>query len=312
MIGRTNAAARAGFVKGGDVLVSHSAGASGMIDHGVVTMAAGSFRLLEVKQSGTLSFDADQLAQGILADICIVSGGDGGDKGGPGGSGGFLLNYFNVLINANLLAVVGAGGAAGVNANNSTGALGGVGGRTSFQFIGHDALYITPNMTHHMVYSYTPYSNYFKHGTGCGALGGAADNTSNSRTQGNGLAKYPFEDSSYFDPHCGAGGGGKYTKSDYTGGGGSFYSSGGNGGTNGGNGGASTAVASYAEAVPGVAGDSSAGSGGSPGGNATNYGGGGGGGNLSWSHYSDLDNYNYSNGGAGYQGVIWIRIPVAA
>ena len=129
---------------------------------------------------------------------------------------------------------------------------------------------------------------------------------------GDGLSKYPFEDTGYSlwadKPHCAGGGHGTYERKD-------FYTNlikghtGGNGGTNGGNG--------YPEGNKQVS-NPSAGNGGSYGGgaggsrttgdgrNATYYGSGAGGG----SYYTDGGGYEtFSNGGSGYQGIVYIRIP---
>jgi len=241
MTGKTNAAARAGFVKGGDVLVSHSAGNAGMTDHGVVTLADGSYRLLEIKQSGTLTFDAAQATKGIIAESCLVGGGQGGGSGGyPGGNGG-LMRHLRTFLTVSMTAVIGAGGSGFPSGEQGTGFPGGT---TSLSAAG--------------------FSLSVSVGSGTG--GGAGGHSSGSTVgTGDGLSKYPFSDPSHFNIHCGGGGGGRaYYNS-------STQYSGGVGGTNGGNG-SQRVSGSYSD---GAAGDSSAGAGGS---NAAYYGGGGGGG----------------------------------
>ena len=126
---------------------------------------------------------------------------------------------------------------------------------------------------------------------------------------GDGISKYPFEDTGYSlwarKPHCAGGGQGFYLQkigpNSYEG-----YS-GGNGGTNGGNG---YPRASYKVESPsgGRGGSYGGGNGGAGNGvNATYYGSGAGGGE----HYEDGDhNHRYYYGGSGYQGIVYMRIPV--
>lgn len=123
---------------------------------------------------------------------------------------------------------------------------------------------------------------------------------------GDGNSKYPFGDSTNFDPHCAGGGGGTIMISN------SNYIKGGTGGTNGGSGGAKGSETS-AEQSGGAGGNKGGGTGGRPngwfatptnGGNGSFYGSGGGG-----------PSYNYSssatsNPGSGYQGVCYIKIPI--
>ena len=120
---------------------------------------------------------------------------------------------------------------------------------------------------------------------------------------GDGISKYPFEDTGYSlwagKPHCGGGGQGVGER------GGKGYT-GGNGGTNGGNG--------YKQGnyVPNPSGGKGGSYGGGAGGsagrgeNATYYGSGAGGGE--W-YRSSSDYETYSNGGSGYQGIVYMRIP---
>lgn len=281
MTGRTNAAARGGFVKGGSALVSHSAGSGGMSDHGVVEMTNDkSYRLLEIKQSGTLTFNASQLKQGIKADVCVVNGGQGGGSSSrTGGCGAKLQNFYNITLNT-LTLVIGAG-TSGIATNSSgTPSKGGIS-----SFLVADA----------------PEAAYMPQGAGSGrgSTFVFSDGISDTDQYGDALHKYPFYDAAYFNPHCGGGGAGGYYETTSA-----NRRNGGAGGTNGGNGTLGTTGGSSG----GAAGNSSAGSGGSgstpgAGGDATYYGGGGGGGG-----YRDSSGAS-GKGGNGYAGVIWIRIP---
>ena len=140
-----------------------------------------------------------------------------------------------------------------------------------------------------------------------GGTGGGGEGT------GDGLSKYPFEDTGYSlwagKPHCAGGGEGVYEW---------YYDShtdqgyrGGNGGTNGGNG--YQSGSSYvSNPSGGVGGSYGGGAGGSHttnnGENATYYGSGGGGGKYYRNPYSGAE--TFYNGGSGYQGIVYIRIPV--
>lgn len=139
---------------------------------------------------------------------------------------------------------------------------------------------------------------------GTGAGGNAAGT-------GDGLSKYPFEDTGYSlwagKPHCAGGGQGVY---EWETGPHSYLAYiGGNGGTNGGNGypRGSNQVSSPSG---GVGGSYGGGAGGNHttanGGNATYYGSGAGGGRC----YENSDgDYSFGNGGSGYQGIVYMRIP---
>lgn len=119
---------------------------------------------------------------------------------------------------------------------------------------------------------------------------------------GDGLSKYPFEDTGYSlwagKPHCAGGGQGveEYSENGFTGG---------SGGTNGSNGyprqdhSVSTPYGGEGGSYGGGAG------GGFTAGNATYYGSGAGGGRY---YNSGGDDFFY-NGGSGYQGIVYIRIP---
>ena len=133
---------------------------------------------------------------------------------------------------------------------------------------------------------------------------GAGGNTAGT---GDGLSKYPFEDTGYSlwagKPHCAGGGQGV---TDYYGRG----RNGGNGGTNGGNG-YPRGSNQVTNPRGGVGGSYGGGAGGfappGNGENATYYGSGAGGGR----YYQFSDGYDtFGNGGSGYQGIVYIRIPV--
>ena len=123
---------------------------------------------------------------------------------------------------------------------------------------------------------------------------------------GDGISKYPFEDTGYSlwakKPHCGGGGQGMTMT-------GSSGYDGGRGGTNGGNGyPQKEKPISYPFGGGGGSYGGGRGGSGNPanGGNATYYGSGGGGG----SYKDSAGNLTLYNGGSGYQGIVYIRIPV--
>ena len=134
---------------------------------------------------------------------------------------------------------------------------------------------------------------------------GAGGNTAGT---GDGLSKYPFEDTGYSlwagKPHCAGGGQGAYKVE--TGPRVIRGYNGGNGGTNGGNGypRASSWTSSPSGGVGGSYGGGAGGAG--NGGNATYYGSGAGGGE----HYEREDgSQRFYDGGSGYQGIVYMRIP---
>lgn len=138
-----------------------------------------------------------------------------------------------------------------------------------------------------------------------GANGGTGAGAQAAGT-GDGISKYPFEDTGYSlwagKPHCAGGGQGVYewwvdrkNTAGYNGG---------NGGTNGGNGypQSNNQVSNPSGSVGG-----SYGGGDGNGGNATYYGSGAGGGR----YYENADgDATFFNGGSGYQGIVYMRIPV--
>lgn len=153
-------------------------------------------------------------------------------------------------------------------------------------------------------------------GTGAGAAYGSYDVTdesvhTRSGGSGDGISKYPFGDNATFKCHCAGGGGGAY----YTPGTLQHFA-GGKGGTNGGSG-SNSAHTSSSYISGGAGGDYGGGRGGNTqvntsvasGSSATFYGSGGGGAGchcVPWNWSS----YGTTYGGSGYQGVVYLRVPV--
>ena len=224
-----------------------------------ITSGGKKYLLYTLTGSGTLTIKGASKDTAIW--LC------GGGAGGGSGSGG--LSY----------ASGGAGGGGGYSASHT--------GK-----IANGAYTVT-------VASAGGQSSFGSIVTASGASGANGGSGGGNGGRGDGIAKYPFGDSTTFKCHCAGGGGGLA----------SFYdhmqpypttTSGGNGGSNGGNGG-------YAGSGSGAGGDYGGGRGGSYGGSAaTFYGGGGGGGGGNGDNNSGGSGYA---GGAGYQGVVYIRIP---
>ena len=239
-------------------------------DYGMVTMSDGArYRLLAFTSSGTLSIE-----QPVNCEVCVVGGGVHGVKannsgGGYGGAGAYLKNQSVSVYNGGSV-VVGAQKGVSSIADVSVNAVSGKNGGTGA-------------------------GNFYFVGTG------------------DGLSKYPFEDTGYSlwagKPHCAGGGQGarEYEMSD-----GSIEGyTGGNGGTNGGNG-YSQGSNRVSNPSGGVGGSYGGGTGGSYDGNnahgknATYYGSGAGGGG----YYEKPDGtLTLGNGGRGYQGIVYMRIP---
>ena len=260
-----------------------------MIDAGVVSMADGEYRLLTLTSSGTLTVDRN-----VSAEVWLCGGGAAGNdasSGGGVGGGGAFTGGGSVTLSGSMVATVGAaGGKAGGTSTFDT--------RTGY-----------------------PATNSYAPGYGGTGGGGSltAPDSSNEASKtspgtGDRVSKYPFGDTSYFKPHCAGGGGGATW---YDGEYGSEQYSGGAGGTNGSDG--SYATSSNLQIVPGGAGGNyGGGTGGAVqdyngaqaenGGNATFYGSGGGGGG--YINFNDGEDEAYGLGGSGYQGVIYVRIPV--
>lgn len=139
----------------------------------------------------------------------------------------------------------------------------------------------------------------------CNGGTGGGGNLEGTHGKGDGVDKHPFGDTTYFpDAHCAGGGGGGQNSPSI-----GVSLTGGAGGTNGGNG----SPAKSANGDGGAGGEKGGGKGGrasvgpdSAGGDATFYGSGGGGGAC----LEFMGTVQGANGGAGYQGVIYVRIPV--
>ena len=238
----------------------------------IVTMGDGNqYRLLTLTSSGTLSIPAK-----VKADVWLCGGGANGLSNGDGGGGGYI-NSATAQSIKNVVAVVGAASGASsfgsITANGGSGKNGGSGGGGGY---------------------------YNSGGTGAG------------------VTTYPFSDTTHFPgkPHCAGGGGGGsysyYEERDDAGKDAYACGDGGDGGTNGGSGSAGDTSRSYWPSASYAGG----GKGGTYGGgngaywnysysystNATAYGGGGGG-------AVDADG-SPKKAGSGYQGVIYVRIPL--
>ena len=208
----------------------------------------------------------------VTADVWLCGGGAKGQSEN-GGGGGYVASYSGILPLSSVITV-GAGN----------------GGGSSFALVDST---LTANG-----------GSGINGGSGGGGGGGAWVRGGT----GAGVTTYPFGDTVYFAnrAHSAGGGGGSYIKLDKQ----EYY--GGTGGSNGGNGG---------ETTHGVQGDMRGGYGGSygggiggeidyqnsrgeAGGSAYFYGGGGGGYAYFYSKYND------KTPGSGYQGVIYVRIPL--
>ncbi len=257
----------------------------------IVTMGDGNqYRLLTLTSSGTLSIPAK-----VKADVWLCGGGanggnawTGGPKGGYGGGGGFITQALSQVI-ANITAVVGA--AAGDSS-----------------IIGDISLSAACGITINA--NSNPDTTTVVGASGGGGRGTYYWDSNQPGLKGAGVTTYPFGDTTYFSgkPHCAGGGGG--TSSHYVSGNG-YVGAGGNGGTNGGDGGIGLTAGSYGSSG-GTGGALGGGTGssrylGNRGTNATFYGSGGGGGSISDDEDDVSSTYNPTSG---YQGVIYVRIPL--
>lgn len=241
----------------------------------IVTMADGEYRLLTLTSSGTLTVD-----QEANADVWMCNGGTNGeDAGGCGGGGGYIASTSRALP-LETVVVVGSGGS-------------GWGGRSYFADI-------------------CPASQSSRNYPDGASGGGAGGNDSYSGL-GMGETTYPFGDTVYFagKPHCAGGGGGGF----FDDASGEAYH-GGDGGSNSSDGDGTTSdPTSYTGVACGGAGGAFGGGDGasadlgsaSSGGDASFYGCGGGGGSMS---RDSSNNGDSGRGGLGYQGVIYVRIPL--
>lgn len=259
---------------------------TGTMTDQIVLMSNVAYRLLTLTSSGTLT-----LNKARKGDVWMVAGGNSGQSY-YGGAGGYSAQGFSMPISGSVTAVVGAGGTIGSS----------FGGASRFGYVGTP----TPNSAD-VVY--------------CGGSGGGTWTTRSgySVRKGDGVSKHPFGDiggatlkstgaivTGTDKPHSGGGGGGGVL--DNEDGGTAHY--GGNGGTNGGNGSGSGGTPPDG----GTGGDYGGGNGGK-GQNttaynatsATSYGSGGGGAG----HYYSKSGREYAGSvGNGYQGIIYIRIPL--
>lgn len=254
----------------GTMVISYT---GAMQDAGIVSMTDGEYRLLTLTSSGTLTVDRE-----VSAEFWMCGGGTGGqtfdpdsDIYGRGGCGAYAKNG-SLTLSGSAVATVASRAGASSFGGLSTG---------------------------------TPSAGVDLANGGSGG-GGTLDADPGN---GDGISKYPFGDTSYFKPHCGGGGGGGYDNIHNS----SYYyaTHGGKGGTNGGNGGSCKSGGDGVAGTGGAGGKYGGGDGGDAGDNgnkASFYGSGGGGGGY---RYDDDEGESYiGSGGVGYQGVIYIRIPV--
>ncbi len=246
-----------------------------------ITVNGVTYTQYTITGSGTLTVTGTYNGVGVWLCGGGANGAQGGSSGGGlGGGGAFCAQYDSQKLTGTYTIAIGsAGGTSSITSNDAT------------------------------VFSASGAS-----GANGGTGGGGSSSTGGT---GDGISKYPFADSSIFQCHCAGGGGGsgeyniRYDPNEYT-----SYTNvayGGNGGSNGAAGGrGSSPIVYQARNAPGGSVGGGAGGGRSAGSAATFYGSGGGGGGV-----YGRDNYNYPyygnntyyNGGAGYQGVIYIRVP---
>lgn len=251
---------------------------TGTMTDQIVLMSNVAYRLLTLTSSGTLT-----LSKSRKADVWMVSGGASGNR--CGGGGGYTKQISAAVLSGSMAAVVGSGG---TTADISAGKSSFVGAETNI-----------------------PARN------GTGGSGGGASRGDSAGT-GDGLSKYPFSDAGGAKlrntgviaagtdkPHCGGGGGGGYNDEDEEN---KASFGGGNGGSNGNNG----VNPRYGETDGGEGGAYGGGTGGIgdysglDGANAIFYGSGGGGGGR---YYLTGPSF-FGSDGSGYQGIIYVRIPL--
>ena len=229
-----------------------------------ITYNGVTYKLLTLTTNGTLTFN-----KRVSVDIWACGGGSNGlnysSAAGPGGAGAYCNELDNKTVTT-LNVVIGP-------ANTASGTI--ISGDASLTALG--------------------VSNTYNGGTGGGAAFSAPD--SYIRGYGDGKSKYPFGDTTNFDPHCaGGGGGGLYFNG--------WWWNGGFGGTNGGNGEAGEGKSSTFYWKGGGRKGGGTGGGNDRGTAATFYGSGGGG-------CGNKEGGIVKYGGNGYQGVCYIRIPIS-
>ena len=247
---------------------------SGSYSYSVAVMGGQNYLLLEITGSGTYSS-----TQATTADIWICGGGGGGKDGSnrSGGGGGYTAQADNQSFTS-LSVSIGSGGL------DASGGETSVSGGVSLSVNGGE-------------------SNTSSSSNAGGSGGGGA---SVSGGKGQGTTTYLFADST-LNLYCGGGGaGGLNDYEAYN------FLIGGDGGSNGGDGTGRqyTSGSSTSHVAGGDGGDGGGGDGGSSfnnGAAATAYGSGGGGGGKTV--YDTGSTYS-QDGGAGYQGVCFIRIPL--
>lgn len=294
---------------------------TGNMTEQIVAMSGQLYRLLTLTSSGTLTVPEE-----MEAEVWMCGGGMAGGAGstsygssgpGIGGVGGFTTQE-KVTLTGSIVAVIGAGGSKTTSSSYYS-----YGSPSSFGELSTKTQY----KENSIVYG----------GTGSGP---------SDKSEGDGITKYPFGESSLFKCHCAGGGQGGRASLDYYGYSEAYYRPGADGGEDGGDGGPQKTQVKYSgypvEGSGGLGGvygggkggygyagttysyDSSTGSYsmsasascGTPY-SATFYGSGGGGGGYAYSYYYD-PRYNSNStsskdtgdGAEGYQGVIYVRIPI--
>ena len=206
------------------------------------------------------------------ADVWMCNGGNGGTSPGSGGGGGYVFQE-RIQMSGSVVCAIGSGGGASA-----------AGGTTSF---GTKNPITQPD------------------GVNCanGASGGGASGLEGSGSQtdqkgsGAGITTIPFSESGSFEQHSAGGGGGAYddkkTGDSYLGGNGGSNGSNGTSMGNGGHGGVKGGGLSTNSYNNGYS--------------ATFFGSGGGGGGKGKTSHGAL---RIGAGGSGYQGIIYVRIPL--
>jgi|GEM_PF-2170161 len=257
---------------------------TGTMTDQIVLMSNVAYRLLTLTTSGTLT-----LSKSRKADVWMCGGGNAGIVGvsysGPpnsaGGAGGKakFSSAVSIAAGAAVAALIGSGGGRD-----------GQGGQSAFGEIQTDGQTAGPDG-----------------GTGGGRGGNGSNNIPG---KGDGISKYPFSDQAgavlrdtgtavagMNEPHSAGGGGGQFRDMEEK-----RTAPGANGGTNG----SDSDTSDYS----GAGGTKGGGQGGLSGGNGTDgsfYGSGGGGGSY---YISKAGKETVGSGGSGYQGIIYIRIPL--
>lgn len=249
---------------------------TGTMTDQIVLMSNVAYRLLTLTSSGTLT-----LSKSRKADVWMCNGGNGGNRGsvrsgtgGSGGGGGYVYQE-RMQVSGSVVCTIGTGGGDSV-----------AGGTTSFGAKKPAKQSSGPN----------------------GASGGGNGYGEETRGRGNGVSTMPFSgtpnEHSFLKYHSAGGGGGgikrRYEDDDNP-----SYGIGGTGGSNGSNG---------IDSGSGAGGDYGGGTGeafNSDEKDAFWYGSAGGGARIRMDVTDDGPEYSAASpGGSGYQGIIYIRIPL--